>query len=404
MFKMTRKTVICFMILCLMPLITPAEGEVKKHPSPFPKRDFAREQLLHEKDSLAENMPALELAETVSRSFYNSLGATRETSTVDIPLSEWTSNTTPDFEEPRFSRNTLGQLEMRPNLSVPHNTYGFWSSPEFTVLKPDQYNNDNSVTIYVEFSYTGVPLGYRMPSLRARYNRSDFLDAGLYLYDGENMDPNGGTGEITCKLDTNLLTQDASYFVSVDFIAFDAPIDPDFTLTITKVYLMGVYKTAPPDFIIDGVWVETDEDAKAWINGYKVTLLSWCYDAAYNDRMAAMIYIYNESRNQYDVYVWSDDVLTWLNADDTYQVAVAGNYVAYLEQDGDVKVWNPATDELTRIKTDGFRISSGGDEALMIWDLDNDLYIWLPQEGLYKVDEDDIWFLCDTSSVPVALY
>jgi len=42
-----------------------------------------------------------------------------------------------------------------------------------------------------------------------------------------------------------------------------------------------------------------------------------------------------------------------------------------------------------------------GDDSLLIWDLDNDLYVRIPEEGLYKVDENDIWFLCSTTTTPI---
>jgi len=155
---------------------------------------------------------------------------------------------------------------------------------------------------------------------------------------------------------------------------------------------------------VQGVWVEDDRDAKAWINGYRIKLDEDCYDTAFNNNIAAVVVIINSYWDEYDLNVWTNDNYFWLNANDTYQTAVAGNCVAYLEQDCDVKVWKRETDELIKIKDDGYRISSGGGDTLLIWDTDDDLYIWHPTAGLYKVDKDDIWFLCNTTTSPVPLH
>jgi hypothetical protein len=307
----------------------------------------------------------------------------------------------PDFALARLTRNSKGLLEMMPNLSNPGNTFGFWSSESFTLKKPADKNDANMATAYVEYSYSAVQSGHKRPTIRVRLNRTDYQESALYLYDGRNFSSNGGSGEITCKFDTNALDADQSYILSVDFISLDEPADPNFTITISDAYIVRYEEIPPSDFIIDGVWMEDDEDAKAWINGYLVKLAEYCYDASYNDEIAAVIAIVNEYWREYDVYVWADDDLFWLNESDTFQVAVAGQFAVYLEQDGDVKAWNPFTDELLKLVSDGFRISSGGDEALMIWDMDDNLYVWIPGDGLYKVDENDIWYLCDTTTVPI---
>lgn len=401
MILMPQKIFGFLFIFILTSGVIDAEALNKAKPGAPPKRDDSREARLKVWDEAAEKNAPPETLGNLSPKNYRAAASAKNTYTLDIPLDGWTSNVALEFAPARFSRNTSGHLETKPNLSEPDRCYGFWSSPNFTIVKPKEINDANSATAYVEYSYTAVSSGIRIPTIRARFNRTDFRDAAIYLFDGKNIDPGGGTGVITCKFDTNRLLSDQSYFLSVDFISFDGPVDPNYTFTITKANVVTEDYPAPPEFIIDGVWIETDEDAKAWINGYKIELLSWCYDAGYNDQIAVMIKIVNEYGNQYDVYVWANDILTLLNTTDTYQVAVAGRWACYLEQDGDVKVWNPFTDELLHIKNDGYRIASGGDDSLLIWDWDDDLYLWLPGEGLYKVDEDDIWFLCDTSSAPI---
>ena len=67
-------------------------------------------------------------------------------------------------------------------------------------------------------------------------------------------------------------------------------------------------------------------------------------------------------------------------------------------------MWDRQTDDLIKIKNDGYRISSGGGDTILIWDTDNDLYIWHPTAGLYKVDDGDIGFLCDSATPPVPLH
>jgi hypothetical protein len=389
------------LIFILISSIIHAEGLNKAKPSAPSRRDYSREARLKESDeALEENAPPTPLG-SLSLKNYRSATSANNSYTLDLQLDGWTSNIALEFPPARFSRTTTGNLETKPSLAEPDRCYGFWSSPNFTIVKPKEINNANSVTAYVEYSHTPVGTAFRIPTIRTRFNRADFLDAAIYLYDGRNLNPDGGTGVITCKFDPNSLPSDQPYFLSVDFISFDQPVDPSYTFTITKAYVVSEEYPAPPEFIIDGVWVETDEDAKAWINGYKIDLLTWCYDAAYNDQITVMIKIINEFRNEYDVYVWANDTLTLLNTTDTYQVAAAGRWACYLERDGDVKVWNPFTDELLHIKNNGYRIAGGGDDALLIWDWDDDLYVWISEEGLYKVEEDDIWFLCDTASTPV---
>ncbi|MBN1901858.1 hypothetical protein JW926_11100 [Candidatus Sumerlaeota bacterium] len=373
----------------------------KPKPEEPPQRDYFREARLKEREESAEKETPLEISGTISPGQCHSTAFINNIQTIDLPLNEWTSNVALEFPPPRFSRNESHHLETKPNLTEPNWCYGFWSSPNFTISKPKEINNANSLTAYVEYSYTAVGGGVRIPSIRARFNRADFRDAAVYLYDGRNLDPDGGTGVITCKFDTNSLSSDQLYFLSVDFISFDAPVDPNYAFTITKAYVVIEEYPAPPEFIIDGLWVEDDYDVKAWINGYRIELMTWCYDAAYNDEIAVMIKIISEYWGEYDVYVWADDKLTLLNSTDTYQVAAAGRWACYLEQDGDVKAWNPFTDEFLTITDEAYRISSGGGGSLMIWDWDDELFVWIPGIGLHNVDDYDIWFLCDTTSATV---
>ena len=373
-------------------------------PSPLDIIEMKKDRHILEKDQEAEAMPPLEPTGKISKSEIQQLTHKQYTDTLELPLSEWVTNIVENsFAPPRFNRNSQGYLEMWPNLDQPDNTFGFWSSPFFIIAKPDETHEANAVTAYVDFSYTSIAGGHHIPSVRIRLNRDDFQEAAVYIYDGNNLDSGGGSGVLRLKFDTNTLESDRSYMLSVDLVSFDSPADPNFKLTITRAYLVGIEFPAPPDFIIDGVWGETDYDAKAWINGYKIKISEDTYDVAYNDQIAAMVIIIDSYWNDYDIWVWVDDEVYWLNENDTFQVAVAGDFVAYLEQDGDVKVWNPFTDELLKIKDNGYRLSSAGDEAFLLWDQDDDLLVWLPESGLYEVDDDDIWYLCDTSTPPVPL-
>ncbi len=404
---MIHRTLITTVFLMLLSSIAVAGGfsRIMPVPSQPVKRDAAISARLLAKDEAAESMPPLKPCGIISRDTISLLTSGRDWTLTELPLEQWTTNgAEPDFALPQFSRNEKGHLQTKPNPQHPDNTFGFWSSPSFTIEKPSGFHDANSLTAYVEYTYTGVSGGCKIPSARLRFNRTDFQECLLYLLDGRNLHPGGGSGTLTCKFDTNILTADAAYILSVDFISLASPVDPNFTLSVTRAYLIKYEEPTPSDYVVQGVWVEDDRDAKAWINGYRIKLDEDCYDTAFNNNIAAVVVIINSYWDEYDLNVWTNDNYFWLNANDTYQTAVAGNCVAYLEQDCDVKVWKRETDELIKIKDDGYRISSGGGDTLLIWDTDDDLYIWHPTAGLYKVDKDDIWFLCNTTTSPVPLH
>lgn len=400
---MRIRNIPAIMTVCLfIPFLLPAGEKSSNRPVPSnpPVRDLAADARLQALDQAAEFATPRKVTGKITRAaLERKLGKTRETV---LNLSKWTEHGATDFFAlPRFSRTTEGYLQFKGSKVEPDNTFGFWQSEEFTIPKPADKSDSNALIARVEYSYSGVGAGKRLPTLRLRFNRTDFQDYAMYLYDGWNLDPAGGSGVITCKYDTNRLQTDRKYTLSLDYIYFTTEADPEATVTIQKASLIETGPPALPDFLVDGVWVEDDSDAKAWINGYRVALTGDCYDACYNDEIAAMIVTYSSSQGLYDFYVWANDKITWVNKNDTYQIAVAGHYVAYLENDGDVKVWNPFTDDFQTIKSNGYRISSSGGDALMIWDSGDDLYVWVPGEGMKEVDDNDIWFLCTSASVPI---
>ena len=320
----------------------------------------------------------------------------------DLPLNAWTENVTSVFAPPRFNKNASNQLEMRPNMAHPSNTYGFWQSPSFPIKKPSGASDLNSVTCYVDYMYSAVKSGHRIPTFRLRVNRTDFMDAAVYQLDGRMLKSYGGKGTMTLKFDNNILTADTNYYLSMDMIYFDAPADPDFTFVITKAYVFRVDEPQPSDYIINGLWGTNDEKAFADINGYIVKLLKDdFYSGAYNDQIAALIETENAFRREYSLHVWCNDVKYFVNEDDTYQTAVCGRYVAYLEQDGDLKIWSPFNPNAATktIMDDVVRIASGGADSLTIWDDRDNIYIWNSVDGLYKTTKDSIWFLCDSTSL-----
>lgn len=320
----------------------------------------------------------------------------------DLPLNTWTENVTSVFAPPRFNKNAYNQLEMRPNIAQPSNTYGFWQSPAFSIKKPSSVSDLNSVTCYVDYMYSAVKSGYRIPTFRLRVNRTDFMDAAVYQLDGRMLNSFGGRGTMTLKFDNNILAADTNYYLSMDMIYFDAPADADFTFVITKAYVFRIDEPQPSEYIINGLWATKDEEAFADINGYILKLIKDdFYSGAYNDQIAALIEIENAYRREYSLHVWCNDVKYFINEDDTYQTAVCGRYVAYLEQDGDLKVWSPFNPNAATVKImeDVDRIASGGADSLTIWDDHDNIYIWNSIDGLYKTTDDDIWFLCDSTSL-----
>ena len=390
---------LCFLLLSMYPgvQVFSEDGAVETKTS-----DASDVIDITEKDEIAEGQSPPKVKGKITKTELREFTTQRSITEMDLPLTEWSANSANDFfAAPRFQRSPEGYLEMLPDHTQPHNTFGFWSSPSFTLVQPSEAGDANSITAYIEYSYTATSPGYSAPTIRVRFNRTDFRESSLYQYDGDNLNPAGAQDIISCKFDTNMLLENETFFVSVDLVALEENIDPDFKFTIKNACLMGIEEPAPLQYPIDGLWLEDDSDAKIWTVGSRLGITENCYDGAWSERMAATVKIISDYQNIYDLYIWFEGSSYWLNESDTFQTSVPGIYAAYLEQDGDVKVWSPYKDELIKIKNDGIRISSGGDDALLIWDEDNDLYVWHPDIGLYRVDDDDIWYLCDSTSAPI---
>ncbi len=374
-------------------------------PDPEPEPDAADTIRLRDLDQAAEKSDALPLAGTISRSQLAEMTATRGLSRLDIPLAQFTSFAPTEFAAPDLARTTKGYLGMKPNALLPGNTFGFWASPQFTIAKPGVVSEFNSVNAYVAYNHTGVPAGYKTPTFRIRLNSADNLMASTAQFDGNHIGSAAGSGVLTCRFDLNLLNADRAFTLSVDIISLESSAFFNYALEVTGVYLIRAEApSSSSNYEVEGVWQEDDYELKASINGAIITLLDDddCYHAAWNDKMVVSIMIYNAWQREYDTYVWADNKSYLLNEEDTFMVCAAGDYAVYLEQDGDVKAWSPFTNTFADIfNNDAMRISSGGGNWLMIWDEDENLYIWHPAEGLFKVDEDDIRAICNTTSLIV---
>lgn len=408
---MIKKSVILTSVFILIFSINLSSEEWKTLPRPKPaenpESNMELSLKLHEADMTAEEMHLPEVKIAPESKILDKIRNSRSITQLDLPLADFSQQSNAVFAPPYFSRTGDGRLIMKPNESQPANTFGFWQSPSFTIVKPESYSDYNTAKLIVEMSYSAIPSGYTMPSLRLRINRSDDRKVAFFLLDGRALKPEGGQYTATCTYNLNDMTQtEEDYTASIDMIALGGTVDPETVFLISKVYLVRTDAAETSDYLVEGAWVEDDNDLKAWINDQRVHVNADqrdVYDAAYNDHILSYIVIYSSFQEEFDLWTWVENERIFVNEGDTFQTCVAGDYIVYLEVDGDVKVWNAMTGgDIVRIKDNGYRISSGGDDSVLIWDQDDDLYVWHPDfQGVYRIDDSDILALCKSASIPL---
>ena len=300
-----------------------------------------------------------------------------------LAVSQWkfTNPIVDGFSTIRASIDTgANAITLQPNVTTPHQCFGWVEGPRITVPKPSNTSDGNIFQLKVGYTFNQNYSG-TAPEMRLRINSANFDEyANSAATSGRfNILRGTGRGTVTATFDRRNLTADNSVRLYIDLFASAGvgQVDPNFYVRIESIEVFTINAGAAPGLgdQITAAYMDEDQDLYVHVNNagegdrrrVRSDVDTYAYDGGY---IVAIddggLYGFKASDSFNSIEIEDSDVVI---------AAVSQENVVYANEDGEFHYFNLETKERRELGDSGDNyvyLGAGANGTILVYRYDDD--------------------------------